>query len=504
MKRIIALLLCLCMMMGLLSGCREEDPESYIPTGDALVMEEEEVVKKVTTDGTQSFSLAYYPAVGLDPIHCTNYTNRVIFPLVYQSLFSVNRDNEVIPILCESYTVSSDLRTYTFTMNPKATFSDGTPVTAEYASDSLHEAWDSDYYSGRFTHVDYVWAPDAQTLEIGLTQACGDLMRILDIPIVKYMENEEIPLGSGPYMLRGTEGNRYLSRRGNWWCSSNDLLVTADKIPLKEAETVVDIRDYFEFSDTGVVCTNPGSDWYTEYRCDYELWDCETGIFVYLGFNMYTGLFKEASARKAVLKGIDRQRLSDTYYRGFAFPAELPASPNSDYYSAPLAQNYAYNQTEFLSLMAASGAAGRSVRLLVNSDDSLRVRVAQEIGNMLNAGGLIVTVDERSSEDFVDALNAGEYDLYLAQTKLSPNMDLSHFFSAEGELSYGGLANINYYTLCLKALENEGNAYTFYQTIMDEALLCPILFRGYAVYAARGLMTDLAPARDNLFFYTIQ
>ena len=219
---------------------------------------------------------------------------------------------------------------------------------------------------------------------------------------------------------------------------------------------------------------------------------------------MYSGLFKEASARKAVLKGLDRQKLSDTYYRGFAFPAELPASPNSDYYSAPLAQNYAYNQTEFLSLMAASGAAGRSVRLLVNSDDSLRVRVAQEIGNMLNAGGLIVTVDARSTKGFVEALNAGEYDLYLAQTKLSPNMDLSHFFSADGELSYGGLANINYYTLCLKALENEGNAYTFYQTVMEDAMLCPILFRGYAVYAARGLMTDLAPARDNLFFYTIR
>ena len=80
----------------------------------------------------------------------------------------------------------------------------------------------------------------------------------------------------------------------------------------------------------------------------------------------------------------------------------------------------------------------------------------------------------------------------------------SRGFVYAGSESYGGLANINYYTLCLKALENEGNAYTFYQTVMEDAMLCPILFRGYAVYAARGLMTDLAPARDNLFFYTIR
>lgn len=504
MKKIISILLCLYMVWGMLTGCRAENPESYVPTGDALTAEGEEVVQQVTTDGTQSFSLAYYPEEGLDPIHCMDYTNRVIFPLVYQSLFSVNRDNEVIPLLCESYQVSTDLRTYTFTMNPKATFSDGTPVTAEDASDSLHEAWDSGYYSGRFTHVEYIYAPDSKYLVIGLKQACGDLTRLLDIPIVKWKENSEIPIGSGPYVLGGVEGNRFLTRRTGWWCKSNDLLITAERIPLKEAESVVDVRDFFEFSDTGVVCTDPGSDWYTEYRCDYELWDCETGIFLYLGFNMSSGLFQNASVRQAVLKGIDRQKLSDSCYRGFAFPAELPASPNSPYYSATLAQNYAYNQTEFLNLMAANGVQGRTVRLLVNSDDSLRVRVAQEISNMLNACGLIVTVDPRSSEDFVGALKAGGYDLYLAQTKLSPNMDLSHFFSADGELSYGGLANINYYTLCLQALENEGNAYTFYQTVMDEALLCPILFRGYAVYAARGLMTNLAPARDNLFSYHIQ
>lgn len=38
---------------------------------------------------------------------------------------------------------------------------------------------------------------------------------------------------------------------------------------------------------------------------------------------------------------------------------------------------------------------------------------------------------------------------------------------------------------------------------MDEGLICPILFHSYAVYATRGTVTDLAPGRDNVFFYTI-
>ena len=36
---------------------------------------------------------------------------------------------------------------------------------------------------------------------------------------------------------------------------------------------------------------------------------------------------------------------------------------------------------------------------------------------------------------------------------------------------------------------------------MDDGRLCPILFTGYAVYATRGLMTNLTPARDHIFFY---
>ena len=54
-----------------------------------------------------------------------------------------------------------------------------------------------------------------------------------------------------------------------------------------------------------------------------------------------------------------------------------------------------------------------------------------------------------------------------------------------------------------KALENQGNYYTLHHTIMEEAYLIPVLFRSYAVYAARGLLTDLKPARDNVFCYSI-
>ena len=93
--------------------------------------------------------------------------------------------------------------------------------------------------------------------------------------------------------------------------------------------------------------------------------------------------------------------------------------------------------------------------------------------------------------------------MYLGQTILSPNMDLSHFFSSSGNLNYGGIDDITVYTLCQQALENHGNYYTLHQAVMEQGLICPILFRSYAIYATRGLLTELTPARDNVFYYSI-
>ena len=58
-------------------------------------------------------------------------------------------------------------------------------------------------------------------------------------------------------------------------------------------------------------------------------------------------------------------------------------------------------------------------------------------------------------------------------------------------------------TVAREALANSGNYYNLHEMVMEDAQLIPILFRSYAVYATRGLVTDLSPARDNLFFYTL-
>lgn len=497
MKRILALLLCL----ALFAGCSSE-PEVYVPTGDAITDEEGNTpISPTEPEKEKELTLVYYPDQTMNPYTCSDFTNRALFSLMYQGLFTTDKNYNVAPMLCGRFTISEDMKTYVFYVTD-ATFSDGTAVTDEDVLASLQAAREGNVYSGRFSHVKDIFANGDGGVCITLDTACENLPILLDIPIVRAEDVAlDRPTGTGPYFLDATAGKLRLRRNSKWWCDV-DLSVNAASIYLLEAESPVQICDSFKFSNVGLVCANPGSSSYTDYRCDYELWDCENGVFLYLGCNTESKLFSNAEARKALTFAIDRDLLVESHYRGFAYSASLPASPMSPYYSNSLAGRYDYEPEKF-SQAVSQVYLEEPVKLLVNKADTRRLQVAREIVKMLTACGLQVELVAKSGESYLYALSTRQYDLYLGQTKLSPNMDLTCFFGKNAPLRYGGMTDASLYAMCLEALANQGNYYNLHQNVMEDGRLCPILFQSYSIYAARGLMQGLQPARDAIFHYTL-
>ena len=493
MKRIFSFLLCIVMLLSFV-GCGAEK-EPYKPTGDALD-------SNTPTQGGQSsvlppeqdLTMVYYADKSMNPYTATDFTNRTLFPLIYQGLFSVDRNYTVSPILCSGYTFQI----------ANALFSDGITLTAEDVVASLDAAKAGSYYSGRFLHIRSVAVAEGAVV-ITLDTPMENLPLLLDIPIVKASQvNDEVPLGTGPYVLELGGANARLRRQAAWWCIEQaNMVIHATSIPLVEAKSPSHIRDQFEFADVGLVCADPGSDTYAAYRCDYEVWDSENGLFLFLGCNAESTVFSNDSVRKALTHAIDRDALVESYYRSFAYSTTLPASPLSPCYNATLAAKYSYNSQKFTDAITEANMQGAQVTLLLNADDSLRLRAGRAIAEMLRTCGLEVTVNELNSKKFKAALKAGEFDLYLGQTKLSPNMDLTAFYKQKGALSYGGMADVAVYAMALEALANQGNFYNLHQLVMEDAQLCPILVRSYAVYATRGLVSNLSPSRDNLFCYDL-
>lgn len=489
-KKTAALLLCLTTLWGC-SAPVGQTPSETEPSQQTRPIAQEFAPRD------ESFGMTCQPDAGFNPYTCTRLVNRTVFSLLYQGLFCVNSQYRAEPVLCRTYSCSDDLKTYVFTLMD-ATFSDGSRLTAQDVLASLQAAVDSPMYGNRLRHVKEMKVNADGDLVITLDTAYENLPVLLDIPIVRAQDVEaERPLGTGPYTLEGT-GTLRLDRRDNWW-SEYPAAVDFETIELSSTQTPAQIRDEFEFGLTDLVCADPGAASYVEYRCDYELWDCATGIMLYLGVHAESETVLDYDTiRAALTHAIDRSELV-AIYKGFAEEAYLPASPSADCYSSVQANAYGYDPEIFKAAVNDAAPRNTELTLLVNGDNSTRVEAAYAIADQLNQCGLTVTVEAPDEESYRKALREDAFDFYLGEVRLSPNFDLSCFYQERGYLNYGLIADGAIDDLCTLALENSGNYYDLFEAVMADGQLCPLLFRTYAVFASRGTVTGLLPGLDSVF-----
>lgn len=501
MKKLIALCLVLT-VLTMLWGCNADSAEltqSVTQTETEPVTEASEPPEAVKEKG--SFGMSYLPEQGLNPLTCRATMNRALFSLLYESLFVVSNQFRAEPLLCKSFSVSEDGMTYHFNLMPGVRFSDGTPLTAQDVIASLQAARNSDIYRGRLRHISSLWAESNERLTVALDTPYENFCLMLDVPILRAETvNSLIPVGTGPYAKRGES----LRRNHHWW-QSEPTAVNAAEIPLSAGKTGNDLRDDFEFGTTDIIYCDPNSPAAVRYRCDYEVWEAPTTILHYIGFNLGSGYFADEAVRAALTHAVDRTEIANSVYGGFARASVLPCSPSSDLYDLPLAEEYDYAPSVFQAAVNNSGIlkapefSEHVGYFLVCSEDPKRVEAAEKITEVLKNAGLQIEVAAKNREEYEKDLDEGNYDLYYGEVRLTPDFDLSVFFSEEGALSYGSIDSSGLTALCVESLANSGSYVELCSQIMSEGRLCPVLFKSYAVYVTRGMISSITPAVDFLF-----
>ena len=512
MKQLIALFLCFALTCGCFSGCASKDEEPYIPTGDAILLEGQDPADLIVEEEPAPVTLAYNPEMSMNPLIGYSQNNRVLFSLMYQGLFTVDSNMEAVPILCSAFQVAPSNMIYTCYIEDSARFSDGSKVTAEDVIASYQYAMAHDYYKARFRYylAEVKLSSDGNGVTFMLTTPYENFPLLLDVPIVKASDVEsDHPLGSGPYTFHGSGLNATLNRVPNWWADV-DIPVRNTVIHLVTAQTDIQVRDEFEFGDVSLVVANPMADSYADFRCDYELWNVDSGVFLYISCNvLYSDYFDDGYLRTKLTYAIDRETIIQRFYNNRAQLATLATSPSSIHYNQALADNYKFDPLKFIDAMGnwniprRPDNPNRKMQLLVNSDDSARVRAARYIADCLTEYGLPTETLEYGTNTYKAVLQAGNYDIHLGQTRLPPNMDLSEFFRVWGDISAGGLPIESLLDMCKETLENSGATYDLLKKIAEDGRIIPILFGYHAVYAERGMFKNLAPARDNAFFYSM-
>ncbi len=274
----------------------------------------------------------------VNPLLALSDADHDMVALTYAGLMGQGPDG-LRPVLAESYTVSEDGKTYTFTLRNGIVFTDGSPITAEDVVFTVEKAQDPTLKSPELANWANIRAEavDARTVRFTLPKAYAPFLEdttlgILPAHIWKEVANAEFPfdehmekpVGAGPFKVtrvtqdadgkivgyevvanaRYALGRPYLDRLTFKFYESSETLLAAYRnkaiesaygIPVPGARTVPYSRVFGVFFNTG------------KHKA-----------------------LEDIAVRKALSFAIDRERLVHELLGGYATPATGPVPPGGD------------------------------------------------------------------------------------------------------------------------------------------------------------------------------
>jgi peptide/nickel transport system substrate-binding protein len=108
------------------------------------------------------------PSSGLDPATAVTQASLRVTELIYDTLIDYDQDNNLIPMVAESWTLSDDGLTYDFKIRANAQFSDGSPITADDVQYSIQRAADSEALGAALAVMDSMTVVSPTELQITL------------------------------------------------------------------------------------------------------------------------------------------------------------------------------------------------------------------------------------------------------------------------------------------------------------------------------------------------
>lgn len=504
MRRLLAALLAAAL---LLSGCgdlTEPDDldgewEEYQPF---LPEEPPEEPEEPAPEYPAAFSLPYHRNQTLDPISCGEGIQEIAAALLYEPLFRLDEAFQPVPLLCESWAWDETGLVCTLTLRQGMTFSDGSSLTARDAAETLQRARESERYAYRLRNVTSVTASRNGQVVITLAAPNRGLPALLDIPIVRQSTaGERVPLGTGPYYLvSGEGGEERLQAREDWWQGKH---LPVDVIPLVHAKDQETALYLFSTRQVELLPVDPTDD-PSLASGQAQSTGQPTAVMQFIGFNAGEGrLFSDASLRALFSRGIDRETLADAQMAKLVQAAQFPVPPSSPLYPKNLEK--AYSEDELLNALRAAGqdtGERKELTMLVSGDDAFRAASARFIARELSRLDWKINVAELPWEEYLAALEAGEFDLYFGEVRLTADWDLTDLSGTEGTLNYGGYANDVTDILLELYLSSEDQtdaSRRLYSHLQAAAPFAPVCFRNYSVLTHPDVVEGLAPGPSDIF-----
>lgn len=340
--------------------------------------------------------------VGLEPPHLdpTAGAAAAIDEIVYANLFEgltrIDRNGAVQPGLAESWTISDDRLTYTFTLRDGVTFHDGAAFDSSDVKFSLDRARAEDSTNaqmGLFAGIASVEAPDPGTVIVTLKQPEGNFLWNLGwgdaimVDPASAESNKTNPVGTGPFKLaRWTKGDSVmLTRQDQYWGDAPALkTVTFKFIPDASAQVAALLA-----GDVDAMPNMGAPETLAQFDADprFEVVVGTTEGETLLVMNQRRDLFKDPKVRRAIAHAIDKQAIIDGAMFGFGTPIGSHFAPHNPAY-LDLTGTAPYDPEKAKSLLAEAGHASGLKLVMKLPPPSYARRGGEIIAAQLRAVGI--------------------------------------------------------------------------------------------------------------------
>lgn len=443
-------------------------------------------------------TLLYSESDGFNPYTAKTDINRHICKLLYEPL--VKLDNEYNPINYIADKITYGDKSCIVSLKTKV-FSDGTAIKANDIVYSYNLAKNSaSSYSLKLYNVVSCTENADGSVVFKLYKNDPYFSNLLTFPIIKSQSDKitdtdsvlQPPIGSGKFKVNKEQDGLELNT------ISFDKKSNIKFIKLINAPDIESVTHYAQIGAADMYYTDISDGNIT--RMSGKRTDINLNSLVYIGVNQNYGQLNSKEFRSILSTGIDREKICKNAFfnnavaaNGFFNPfwsevksvQNIQINANKELTIENL-ERIGYNKLDSVGNRINSNGNSISLTLLVNSENRMRVVLANMLVSQFSEYGIKVSVIEKPYVQYVEALNNNDFQLYLGEVKLTENMDISYMLTEGSHLAFG-----------LPTLENEVDSAEKENTeITEPEIQDTIIKNPYEVingfYEGENSITDIA------------
>ena len=308
-------------------------------------------------------------AMQLEPPHldptsaAAGAIDSVLYSNVFEGLTRFMGDGSVVPGLAESWEISDDGLTYTFSLRSGVTFHDGTTMDAEDVKFTLDRILADDSANAQkalYAAISAVEVVDPATVRITLSEPNGNMLFNLawgDAVIVAPESIENIkqqPIGTGPFKFDSwTQGDSIqISQYGDYWGEQPSLTEATFKFISDPTAAFAAMMA----EDVDVFTGFPAPENLPQFEADprFRVLIGSTEGETILSTNNQQAPFDDVRVRQALAHAIDRQAIIDGAMFGYGTPIGTHFAPHNPAY-VDLKDGSAFDPDKARALLAEAG-----------------------------------------------------------------------------------------------------------------------------------------------------